>query len=149
MPYLVDAGLVADPPTPAQTELLGAATPLLQERTNTLSDAVELVAFLFTADGDLRIAEDAGLKPDSEPVLTAAADALTALDRFDHAEVEAALRTALIDGLGMKPRHAFGPVRAAVSGRRISPPLFESIELLGRDSTLARIASARAAIGAA
>ena len=149
MPYLVDAGLVADPPTPAQTELLGAATPLLQERINTLSDAVELVAFLFTADGDLRIAEDAGLKPDSEPVLTAAADALTALDRFDHAEVEAALRTALIDGLGMKPRHAFGPVRAAVSGRRISPPLFESIELLGRDSTLARIASARAAIGAA
>jgi glutamyl-tRNA synthetase len=57
------------------------------------------------------------------------------------------LRTALIDNLGLKPRLAFGPVRAAVTGSRISPPLFESIELLGRQSTLARIAAARAELG--
>ena len=61
--------------------------------------------------------------------------------------IEAALRTALVEDLGLKPRLAFGPVRAAVTGRRISPPLFESIELLGRESTLARIAAALAELG--
>ena len=148
MPYLVDAGSVVDPPTPADRDLLVAATPLVQERMNTLADGAALVAFLFTADGDLQIAPDAGLKPDSIPVLDAAADALAGLGAFDHASVETALRTALIDGLGLKPRHAFGPVRAAISGSRISPPLFESIELLGRDSTLTRIARAKASVGA-
>ena len=53
-----------------------------------------------------------------------------------------------MDGLGLKPRLAFAPVRAAIAGRRISPPLFESIELLGRKSTLARIAAARASLDA-
>jgi glutamyl-tRNA synthetase len=53
--------------------------------------------------------------------------------------IEDALRVALIDGLGLKPRVAFGPLRAAISGRRISPPLFESMELLGKASTLTRI----------
>jgi glutamyl-tRNA synthetase len=57
------------------------------------------------------------------------------------------LRTALVDKLGLKPRLAFGPVRAAVTGSRVSPPLFESIELLGRNSTLARIAAALAELG--
>ena len=66
---------------------------------------------------------------------------------FDHAAVESALRTALIDNLGLKPRLAFGPVRAAITGSRISPPLFESIELLGRQSTLARIAAALTELG--
>lgn len=149
MPYLVDANLVVDPPTPADRDLLAAATPLLQERMNTLADGAALVGFLFTADGDLHIAEDAGLKPDSLPVLDAAAGALTGLGAFDQATIEAALRAALIDGLGLKPRHAFGPVRAAISGSRISPPLFESIELLGRESALARIANARATVQAA
>jgi glutamyl-tRNA synthetase len=57
------------------------------------------------------------------------------------------MRTALVDELGLKPRLAFGPVRAAVTGSRISPPLFESIDLLGRQSTLARIAAALAELG--
>jgi glutamyl-tRNA synthetase len=58
-----------------------------------------------------------------------------------------ALRTALVEKLGLKPRLAFGPVRAAVTGSRVSPPLFESIELLGRQSTLARIAAALTELG--
>ena len=70
------------------------------------------------------------------------------LPEFDHEAIETALRAALVEGLGLKPRLAFGPVRAAVTGRRISPPLFESLELLGRDSTLARIAAARATLDA-
>ncbi|NLC99100.1 MAG: glutamate--tRNA ligase, partial [Actinomycetales bacterium] len=53
--------------------------------------------------------------------------------------IEGALRAALIEGLELKPRLAFGPVRVAVTGSRISPPLFESLELLGRDLTLARL----------
>jgi glutamyl-tRNA synthetase len=52
-----------------------------------------------------------------------------------------------VDDLGLKPRLAFGPVRAAITGSRISPPLFESIELLGRESALARIAAALAQLG--
>ncbi len=75
--------------------------------------------------------------------LQAAHDALAGLDAFDHASIEAALRAALVEGLGLKPKLAFGPVRVAVTGRRISPPLFESMELLGRERTLARLQAAR------
>ena len=80
------------------------------------------------------------------PVLDAAAEALRAVEPYDHTAIEAALRTALIEGLGLKPKLAFGPVRVAVTGRKISPPLFESLELLGRESSLARIEAARAGV---
>jgi glutamyl-tRNA synthetase len=145
--FLAGAGLISEPPTPAERERLAAATPLIQERINTLSEAVGLLAFLFLPDDKIAIADDAGLSTDSIPVLKAAYQALAAVEEFDHASVEAALRTALIDTLGLKPRLAFGPVRAAITGSRISPPLFESIELLGRESTLARIAAALAELG--
>ena len=143
MPFLAAAGLVSDPPLPAEQERLQAATPLIQERINTLSEAVGLLAFLFRPTTRSQIDPDAGLTADSVPTLTAADAALTACRSFDQPPIEAALRAALVDGLGLKPRLAFGPVRAAITGRRISPPLFESIELLGRESTLARIAAAR------
>jgi glutamyl-tRNA synthetase len=84
------------------------------------------------------------LGPDSVPVLAAARDALGSLDDWASASIEAALRGALIEGLGLKPKLAFGPVRVAVTGRRVSPPLFESLELLGRERTLARIDAALA-----
>jgi glutamyl-tRNA synthetase len=145
--FLGAAGVVGDPATPAERELIARVTPLVHERINTLSDAVPMVDFLFTADDKIIIADDAGLKPDSVPVLDAAIEALTGLTDFDHASIETALRAALIDGLGLKPRHAFGPVRAAITGKRISPPLFESLELLGRDSALARLTAARAGLG--
>jgi glutamyl-tRNA synthetase len=134
--------LISHPPLPAELDRLAAATPLIQERINTFSEAVGLLAFLFLPDDKITIAPDAGLSADAIPTLTAAYEALSALQEFDHGAVESALRTALIDKLGLKPRLAFGPVRAAVTGSRISPPLFESIELLGRQSTLARIAAA-------
>jgi glutamyl-tRNA synthetase len=126
---------------------LAAATPLIQERINTLLEAVGMLAFLFLPDDKITIAPDAGLSSDSIPTLAAAYQALAAVPNFDHATVEAALRTALVDELGLKPRLAFGPLRAAITGSRISPPLFESIELLGRESTLARIAAALAELG--
>ena len=120
---------------------------LIQERINTLSEAVGMLAFLFLPDDKITIAPDAGLSADSVPTLRAAYDALAAVPEFDHGIIEAALRTALVEDLGLKPRLAFGPVRAAITGSRISPPLFESIELLGRESTLERIAAALADLG--
>src|SRR4029450_83926 len=147
VPFMAAAGLISQPPVPAELDLLAAATPLIQERINTLSEAVGLLPFLFLPDDKIVIAPDAGLKADSIPTLTAAYEALAALQEFDHGAVELALRTALIDTLGLKPRLAFGPVRGAVTGSRGSPPLFESIELLGRQSTLARIAAALTELG--
>lgn len=145
--FLGRAGLISDPATDAERKLITEVTPLIQERINTLSDSVAMIDFLFTADDKIVIGDDAGLKPDAAPVLDAAITALSGLASFDHEAIEAALRAALVDGLGLKPRHAFGPVRAAVTGKRISPPLFESLELLGRESTLARLTAARAGLG--
>jgi glutamyl-tRNA synthetase len=69
------------------------------------------------------------------------------LDDFSAAATEEALRAALIDGAGLKPRDAFGPLRTALSGRRISPPLFESMEILDKESTLARLERFRQHLG--
>ncbi len=143
VPFLVSAGLVADPPDRDQLDKLAKIPPLVQERINTLSEVVEMAGFFFTADADLTIDDAVALKADARPVLDAAYATLAGLDSFDHAVIEAALRAALIQGLGLKPRHAFAPVRVAVSGKKISPPLFESLELLGRESSLARIDAAR------
>jgi len=148
LPFLAEAGLVDDPSRPEQAQLLSAATPLVQERMNTLSEVVDMLGFLFREDGDIVVDPSAGLTAESDATLAAAAEGLRSLETFDHAAIEAALRAALVEGLGLKPKLAFGPVRAAITGRRISPPLFESIELLGRTSALARIEAARASLAA-
>jgi glutamyl-tRNA synthetase len=75
-------------------------------------------------------------------VVAAARDALAELGDWSTPAIEQALRTALVEDRGLKPRVAFGPVRVAVTGRRISPPLFESLELLGRDRALRRLDAA-------
>jgi glutamyl-tRNA synthetase len=139
VPYLSE--LVSDPPTPAQQAILREAAPLVQERVNLLGEARGMLAFLFTADDELVYEPDA-LPADADEarrVLDASFAALETLDDFSSAAIEAALRAALIDGAGLKPRVAFGPLRTAVSGRLVSPPLFESMEILGKESTLARL----------
>ncbi|MBF0673551.1 MAG: glutamate--tRNA ligase [Salinibacterium sp.] len=119
--------------------MLSKAAPLVQERMQLLGEARGLLAFLFTADDAIEY--DANAMPGDEgaAVLAASIEALTALETWTHEPIEAALRAALIDGMGLKPRNAFGALRTAISGRRISPPLFESMELLGKQSTLARL----------
>ena len=89
-----------------------------------------------------------GLKDDAGAILDAATAALSALpaDGFTTTATQDALQAALIDGLGLKPRLAYTPLRVALTGRRVSPPLFESMEILGRDATLARLAALRAAL---
>lgn len=144
VPYLAEAGLVAAEPTVEQAALLRAAAPLVQERIAVLTEAVDLLRFLFVTDDAFVIDEaDRAKQLDAAgvEVARAAHTALEAASAWTAASIEEALRVALIDGLGLKPRLAFGPVRVAVSGSRISPPLFESCELLGRQRTLARLAA--------
>ncbi len=133
---------------PAKVELLRRATPLIQERLAVLSDALPKLHFLFTADADLTIEPDARaqLGENAGEVLDASIAALEELEPFAADEIQAALRTALVDGLGLKPRFAFGPVRVGITGSRVSPPLFESMELLGRESSLARLRTLRSTL---
>jgi glutamyl-tRNA synthetase len=147
-PFLHRANLVAGPPTADQERLVAAAAPLIQTRISTLAQAPQMLAFLFAGDGFTVDPADAGkvLTPEASKALQAAETALTALDAWDAGSVEEALRAALIDGLGLKPRVAFAPVYVAVTGRRVAPPLFQSIELLGREQTLARLARAIASL---
>ena len=146
LPYLRGAGLIGEQPTDTQLAVLDAAAPLVQTRINLLGQAPGMVGFLLLADDDVVIEDDAlaSLKDDAAAVLDAAHAALQALAPWETAEIEAALRAALVEGLGLKPKLAFGPLRVAISGRRVSPPLFESMEILGAESTSARIAALRA-----
>ena len=148
IPYCSGAGLFNDVPRPSERALLTRVAPLVQERVTLLGEVPGLVSFLFTDDADLEIESDAraSLGADAAAVLDAGIAALEPLDDFTPEPIEAALRAALIDGLGLKPRLAFGPLRVAVSGRRVSPPLFESMELLGKESTLTRLRALRASL---
>lgn len=147
VPYLVSAGVVADPLTDDQRRVLASAVPLVHERLDTLAAAVPMLDFLLLPPDRFVVDEQAAstvLTPEAMPTVDAAIDALSGLADWSTAAIEAALRAALVDGLGLKPKVAFGPVRVAVTGRRISPPLFESMEILGRDVSLARLRAARA-----
>jgi glutamyl-tRNA synthetase len=136
-----------EPPT-AQIELIRAATPLIQERMQLLSESEGMLAFLLAGDADLVVQDDARsqLKDDADGVLDAAIATLDVLPTWAAADIEAALRATLVEGLGIKPKFAFTPLRVGVTGRRISPPLFESMEILGRESALARLRSLRASL---
>ena len=145
-PFLAAAGLVDETPTAEQDRVLRAIAPLAQERMIVLSDAVGLLAFLFRDDVEVDpAAADKHLRPEDGEILDAAATALETLPEWTAAAIEEALKAALVEGLGRKPRQAFAPVRVAVSGRTVSPPLYESMELLGRERTLARLSGAREA----
>ena len=78
-------------------------------------------------------------------MLAAASPALEALPSGRPRRSSRRCASALVDGLGLKPRNAFGPMRVAVTGSTVSPPLFESMEILGRDRSLARLRAARLA----
>lgn len=120
------------------------AAQLVQTRIVVLGDAWGLLKFLD--DGAYAIEEKAAAKEltaAAQPVLDAALSALRDVADWTTAHIEQALKTALLEELELKPRKAFGPIRVAVTGSSISPPLFESLELLGRERTLARLAQAR------
>jgi glutamyl-tRNA synthetase len=126
-------------------DVVRRATPLVQERMAVLREAREMLGFLLVDELEVEPAAAAKhLTAEQQPVLVAAHAALADAEGWDVPTIESALRAALVDGLGLKPKHAFGPVRVAVTGRTVSPPLFESLELLGRRRTLVRLDAALA-----
>lgn len=141
LPYLQSAGVVGAEPKPAELELFEKLTPLVQERVTVLSEVPGMVGFMFTPDDQLHFAEDAlaQLPDNAAEIISAAVAALRPLETFDAENIQAALSAALVEGLGEKPRNAFGPVRTAISGRRVTPPLFECMELLGKERSLVRL----------
>ncbi|MDO5662147.1 MAG: glutamate--tRNA ligase [Brachybacterium sp.] len=143
LPYLQEAGVLSTPVTAEEHALVVAATPLVQPRMNLLAEAPDMLRFLFLADADLEVEDDALKKLGDDPVgvLDRAIAEVEGVpeDAFTAARLEEVLRAAIVEDMGVKPRLAFGPLRSAISGRRISPPLFESMELLGRSSSLTRL----------
>jgi glutamyl-tRNA synthetase len=113
-------------------ELIRKAAPLVQEKISTLGEFPAFAGFLFA-----RVEPDPEALGDGE-VIPAALQRLAEIDPFEAEPIEAALRD-LADSLGLKPREAFQPIRLALTGSRVSPGLFESLELLGKDESLARL----------
>lgn len=148
VPYLAAAGVISDPPTPSERAMLAAAAPLVQERMQLLGDAPGLLGFLFTDAVSYQDDALASLPANAGEVLVASVAALELVPEpeFTTAALQEALAAALVapaeeGGLGLKPRVAYGPLRVALSGRRVSPPLFESMELLGKAETIRRLAA--------
>ena len=143
--YLREADLVGEILTDREEEILTEAAPLIQERITLLGEAPDMLAFLFKADDAIDVADDArkGLPANLPEVLDAAIAALEPLAEWTAENIQSALKQALVEDMGIKPRLAFGPVRTAVSGRRVSPPLFESMVILGKESSLRRLRAFR------
>jgi glutamyl-tRNA synthetase len=132
-------------PDRRERELVAAAMPLVQERVSTFVEGARMLSFLFVAEEQFHIdpAERAKtLDEAGAEVVRAAVEVLEDVDSWTTSAIETALRERLVEQLGLKPRHAFGPVRVAVTGARVSPPLFESMELLGRERSLMRLRAA-------
>jgi glutamyl-tRNA synthetase len=113
-------------------DVIRKAAPLVQEKIATLGEFPAFAGFLF-----------ARVEPDPEKLgdgqmLPAAVERLAEVEPFEAEQIEVALRD-VAEGLGLKPREAFQPIRLALTGSPVSPGLFESLELLGKDESLARL----------
>ena len=141
LPFLTKAGIITG--TDSEIALVKAALPIIQERIVKINEVPQMLKFLFVkefaveADSVSKITDDV-----SKDVLKRSLKELEPLTTWNHDSIEAALRACLIEEMGLKPRIAFGAVRIATTGSTISPPLFESMELLGKEASLARIAAA-------
>lgn len=140
-PFLVKDGVITG--TPEELAIVKSALPIIQERIATLAEVTPMLKFLFAKNFAIDVEELPKVKEaQAQDVLKKANEVLQDLTDWSHQSIEAALRAALIEGMGLKPRIAFGSVRVAITGSHISPPLFESMELLGRERSLARVAAA-------
>jgi glutamyl-tRNA synthetase len=138
LPFLTKAGVISG--SDAEIAVVKAALPIIQERIVTLAEVPAMLNFLFVKD--FTVAEDCISKVNDEAakaVLARSESELAKLSTWTHDSIEAALRSSLIKEMGLKPRIAFGAVRIATTGSNISPPLFESMELLGKEVSLQRI----------
>jgi glutamyl-tRNA synthetase len=139
VPYLQAGNVLSNPATDAELAILSKAAPLIQERITVLGESVDMLSFLFVKK--ITIEEDAkkALPDNAKAIVAAALEALPGLDNFTTDAIHDLMNQVLVESMGEKPRNAFGPLRTAISGRKVSPPLFESMEILGKAETLARL----------
>ena len=138
LPFLKEGNVVTG--TLEEIALLMRALPIIQERVATLAEVPAMLKFLFVTNFQVETESLPKISDaDSKKLLQVAYERLQSLSQWSHEGIEAVLRTALIEEMGLKPRIAFSAVRIAVTGSHISPPLFESMELLGRESSLLRL----------
>jgi glutamyl-tRNA synthetase len=117
-------------------ELVRRSVPIVQEKIERFGQYPDFAGFLFRD-----VHPDPALLEGREPIVEAARDALADAEPFEAGRIEAALR-GLAETLELSPRKAFEPIRIAVTGSKVSPGLFESLELLGKDETLRRLTAA-------
>jgi glutamyl-tRNA synthetase len=145
VPYLHDAGLLSSADVqnllPHEEATLALAAPLVQTRMQLLGEAPGMLGFLFQSDEAVVIEDAARAKlPDNAAeILDAAISVLEGLEDFSAASQQEALTAVLVDQMGIKPRFAFGPLRVGITGRLVSPPLFESMEILGQHHAVNRL----------
>jgi len=138
LPFLTKADVITG--TDAEIELVKKALPLIQERIIMLNEVPQMLKFLFTksfavdAESVSKITDDG-----SKQILKRSLKELEAVSEWNHENIEAVLRASLIEEMALKPRIAFTALRIATTGSTISPPLFESMELLGKEACLLRI----------
>ena len=127
----------------ASAERREEACRIVQDKAQTLGEVWPLIGFLFTEPERDRAAWEKVMTPDAARILAEALEALRAVpsDGFDAAGVEAAL-SALVERTGLKPKAVYQPIRVAITGTTISPGIFESVAVLGRDDGLRRIEDA-------
>jgi glutamyl-tRNA synthetase len=141
LPFLTNAKVISG--SNDEIELVKKALPIIQERIVTLSEIPAMLNFLFVKEFAVDQEEKPKLAESSaQEVLKVALSKIEPLDNWNHTAIEEVLRKALIEEMGLKPRIAFSALRIAVTGSHISPPLFESLELLGKAGSIARIKQA-------
>ena len=141
LPFLMKDGVIQG--SDEEIAIVKPALPIIQERIARMNEVTAMLKFLFVEDIIFDAESETKVKEEpSQHVISQALSALENVNDWKHDVIEAALRAVLIEKLGLKPRLAFGPVRIAVTGSHISPPLFESMELLGKARSLARLKAA-------
>ena len=141
LPFLTDAKVITG--SSDEIELVKKALPIIQERIVTLSEIPAMLNFLFVKEFSVDPEEKPKLaEASAQEVLKVSLSKVESLDNWNHTAIEEVLRKALIEEMGLKPRIAFSALRIAVTGSHISPPLFESLELLGKAGSIARIKQA-------
>ncbi|MDO5049911.1 MAG: glutamate--tRNA ligase [Actinomycetaceae bacterium] len=150
VPFLHRDGFVSadkfDDLNDREKQIIEAGAPLIQTRIRLLGEAGGMLGPFFVEAADLEFEDKAvnKLKDNAPEVLAAGIEVIEGLEEFTTASLEEALRARIVEQMEIKPRLAFGPLRVAVSGRQVSPPLFESMEILGREETLTRLRNLKA-----
>lgn len=141
LPFLIKDGVIKG--SDAEIAVVRSALPIIQERIARMNEVTAMLKFLFVDVVEFEVESAAKMAEEpSQHVIKKALEVLVELSDWRHDQIEAKLRAALLDEMGLKPRVAFGPVRIAVTGSHISPPLFESMELLGKERAIARLKAA-------